>query len=241
VVALLILASFVFVRLNPFEIIAAIPQILEILGRFVPPDFATNPSGLWEGLVETVAIGIVATVFGVLISIPLGFAMARNVTPARWLYNLSRYLIVVYRSVPELIIAVLFVAAVGLGPFAGTLALAFGTAGFAAKLFADSLEEINPAPREAVSATGATELQERAAAVVPQALPMLIGTSLYVLDINIRAATILGIVGAGGIGFILIQSIRTLDFDRVTAVMIVIFVVVYAIERFSGYLRSKLI
>jgi phosphonate transport system permease protein len=240
--ALLLLAySFVFIELNPLRLLAAFVDILGVGGQLIPRDMSWFNQSIWRGIVETLAIGIAASTIGLLFSIPLAFLCARNVAPARAVYYFGRTLLVLIRAIPELIIAVLFVAAVGLGPFPGVLALSIGTIGFGTKLLADSIEEIKQGPRDAIVATGATRMQEAFTGVTPQVMPAFIGTSLYVIDINIRAATILGLVGAGGIGFPLIQATRTLDWERVGGILIVIFLIVYSIERLSGWVRKQLI
>ena len=157
------------------------------------------------------------------------------------MYWLARGWILLVRAVPELILAVVFVAALGLGPIAGTCALAIGSIGFLAKLVADSIEEIDPGPMEAVRSVGGGWWKTLFSAVIPQAMPAMVGSSLYMFDVNIRTSTILGIVGAGGVGYLLFESIRTLNFDVAGAIVIVIFVIVYAIERLSGWIRSRLV
>lgn len=141
----------------------------------------------------------------------------------------------------DLDLALLFVSAVGLGPFAGALALSIGSAGLTAKLLGDAIEAVRPSPRDSAVSTGASRLQELSTAVVPQVAPSFVATVLYVLDVNIRNSVILGIVGGGGIGFILTSTIRRLDFERTGAILIAIFVVVYGIERLAGWVRSQLI
>jgi phosphonate transport system permease protein len=138
-------------------------------------------------------------------------------------------------------VAVLFVSAIGLGPVAGAFALVVGTAGFFAKLIADAVEEVDPVPREAVFATGATRPQETFVSVIPQAMPALVGNLLYVLDINLRVSTVLGIVGGGGIGFLLFNSLRVLQWETTGAILITIFVVVYAIELLAGWVRKQIL
>ena len=240
--ALALLAySFVFIELNPLRLLGALIDIVGVGGQLIPRDMSWFNQTIWNGIVETLAIGIAASTIGLIVSIPLAFLCARNVAPAKVVYYFGRTLLVLIRAIPELIIAVLFVAAVGLGPFPGVLALSIGTIGFGTKLLADSIEEIKQGPREAIVATGATRMQEAFTGVTPQVMPAFIGTSLYVIDINIRAATILGLVGAGGIGFPLIQATRTLDWERVGGILIVIFLIVYAIERLSGWVRKQLI
>ncbi|MBX9921522.1 MAG: ABC transporter permease subunit, partial [Mycolicibacterium frederiksbergense] len=154
---------------------------------------------------------------------------------------LARGWILAVRAVPELILAVVFVAALGLGPIAGTCALAIGSVGFLAKLVADAVEEIDPGPMEAVRSVGGGWWKTLFSAVIPQSMPALVGSSLYLFDVNIRTSTVLGIVGAGGVGFLLFESIRTLNFDVAGAIVIIIFVIVYSIERLSGWIRSRLV
>ena len=240
--ALALLAySFVFVELSPLRLLGALVDIVGVGGQLIPRDMSWFNQTIWNGIVETLAIGIAASTIGLIVSIPLAFLCARNVAPAKAVYYFGRTLLVLIRALPELIIAVIFVAAVGLGPFPGVLALSIGTIGFGTKLLADSIEEIKQGPRDAIVATGATRMQEAFTGVTPQVMPAFVGTSLYVIDINIRAATVLGLVGAGGIGFPLIQATRTLDWERVGGILIVIFLIVYAIERLSGWVRKQLI
>ncbi len=229
------------VRINPLEIFTAWSAIWEEVSAFFPPDFNTARGDIVEGLSQTVAIAVVSTFLGTLLSLPLGLLAARNVSPNRLVYWATRGFLVIVRAIPELVLAILFVAAIGLGPVPGTLALTVGTLGFLAKLVADAVEEIDAGPREAVVATGATRLQETAASVVPQAFPAFVSSVLYMLDINIRASTILGIVGGGGIGFLLFNSLRVRAFETTGAILIAIFVIVYAIERFSGWVRKQLL
>lgn len=235
-----LIASVVATSVSPLDPLLAIPDIWRVLARFVPPDFG-QPGPLFDAMVETVSIGIAATAIGTVLSLPLAFSASRNIAPSRWLYLLARGTVLVTRAVPELILAVIFVAAVGLGPFAGVLALSIVTVGFMAKLLGDALEQVRQGPRDAIDATGATRMQQATAAVVPQIMPAFVGNALYMLDLNIRGSVVLGIVGAGGVGFLLVQSIRTLEFEDTAAIMLCIFVAVYAIERLSTWLRKQLI
>lgn len=237
----LLAASFVLVGLTPADLFRHFASIAEVATRLIPQDLAWLTDDVVAAMVETLAIGIASTTIGLLLSLPLALLVAYNVSPARWVYSVSRSFVVMVRAMPELIIAVLFVSAVGLGPFPGVLALSIGTVGFATKLFADAIEEIRQGPRDAVVSTGAGRLQEIFTSVVPQAMPAIVGTSVYVLDINIRASTILGIVGAGGIGFPLLQATRLLRWETVGGLMLFIFIVVYALERLSGWVRKQLL
>jgi phosphonate transport system permease protein len=228
-------------KVSPIRLLTSFGDIYTISLRLIPSNMDWWNDNVFTAMVETVAIGFAASTLGLLVSIPLAYLAARNVAPARWVYYFGRTLLVAIRALPDLIIAVLFVSAVGLGPFPGVMALSIGTVGFATKLLADSIEEVSQGPRDAIVSTGAGRLQEAATGVTPQFMPALIGTSLYILDVNMRAATILGIVGGGGIGFILIQATRTLNWELVGGILFLIFVVVYAIEMLAGWIRKQLL
>lgn len=233
--------SFVDLRINPAELVTSLDDLVAVAGRLVPPDFGLVGDQLPTAFLETLAIAAVATAIGICLSIPLGVLAAHTVSPHPTIYWLARGAIVVVRAVPELILAVVFVAAVGLGPIAGACALGLGSIGFLGKLVADALEEIKPGPLEAVRAVGGGWWKVLIAAVLPQALPSMIGSVLYLLDVNIRTSTVLGIVGAGGIGFLLFESIRTLNYEFAGAIILIIFATVYVIERISGWIRAQLV
>lgn len=237
----LVIAGFVAVQVDFFKLLFSSVDIFIFIGRMIPPDFVTAGPQIIDGMVETMAIAAVSTVLGAILSVPLGFLAAVNVSVNKLVYGFTRVLLVIIRGIPELILAIIFVAAMGLGPVPGIFALSIGTAGFLAKLLADSIEEIDPAPREAVTATGASRMQELFVSVVPQVMPALIGQLLYTFDINIRSSAILGIVGGGGIGFLLFNSMKVLAFDTTAAIILAIFVVVYAIEILAGYVRKQVI
>jgi len=207
------------------------------IAQLFPPDFETAGSELLKGMLETTAIGFIATALGLVIAIPLGILTARNIIIRRVVITVTRGILLLIRGLPELILAVIFVAAMGLGPVPGTLALTIGTATFMAKLIGDALEEVQQAPREGVSATGASRVQEFISAVLPQALPNLVSQTLYMLDVNLRSSTVLGIVGGGGIGFLLISAIRGYETQTVGAIILVIFAIVYAIELLGAFVR----
>ncbi|BBX32164.1 transporter [Mycolicibacterium mageritense DSM 44476 = CIP 104973] len=235
------LTALVVLKISPLSLFTWVGPSVEIFTRMLPPNFTALGAELFTAAAQTVAIGVVSTAIGVVLSIPVGVLAARNVTPHAAVYWAARSWILVVRAVPELILAVVFVAALGLGPVAGTCALAIGSVGFLAKLVADAVEEIDPGPMEAVRSVGGGWWNTLLSAVIPQSVPAMVGASLYLFDVNIRTSTILGIVGAGGIGYLLFESIRTLNFDVAGAIVIVIFVIVYAIERLSGWIRSRLV
>lgn len=214
-----------------------VDEIGESVARLFPPDFTTAGPELWQGIRETVAIGFIATTLGLVLSIPLGILSARNIVVRKSVFATTRLFLLVLRGLPELIVAVLFVAAMGLGPVPGTLALTLGTATFMAKLIGDALEEVSSVPREAVFATGASGVQEFFTSVVPQALPNLVSQTLYMLDVNLRSSTVLGIIGGGGIGFLLLSALRVFEEPTVGAIIIVMFVIVYAIELIGSFVR----
>ncbi len=239
--AMLVIAGFISVNVNFLDLLFSFVEIFAFTLRMFPPDFVTAWPQIVQGMVETMAIAAVSTVLGTVLSVPLGFLAAKNVSINKTVYSFSRILLVLIRGIPELILAIIFVAAIGLGPVAGIFALSIGTAGFLAKLVADSIEEIDPLPREAVRTTGATRFQELFVSVIPQVMPALIGQLLYTFDINSRSSAILGIVGGGGIGFLLFNSMKVLAFDTTAAIIIAIFVVVYAVELLAGYVRRQVI
>lgn len=245
-VALLVLvgllaASFQQLNISPLDVLFAGPALAAMLGNMWPPDFVTNIGPAIAGLAESLAIAVVSTFIGVVLSIPFAILGARTTAYHRIGAVFARYGVVAVRGVPELILAIVFVAAVGLGPLAGALALCIGTIGLSAKLMMDALEQVPRMPMQAVSSTGATHTQMVSSSVVPQVIPNIIGTVLYQLDVNLRASVILGIVGAGGIGFLLQNSVAQLQYERTAAMLTMIFAVVYGIERLSTWLRGKVI
>ena len=220
--------------------IPLMPQIVTVFGDLFPPDFTTVRSEMVTGIVESVVIAVIATGLGLLIAVPLSLLAARNIMTKRILSTVTRLVMLAFRGIPELIIAVIFVSAMGLGPVPGTLALTVVTASFSAKLFAEALEEVDAAPREAVVAVGAGKIQEFFASVVPQFMPAFTGHFLYILDVNLRSSTVLGIVGGGGIGFLLLNSMRVLEFQTTGAIVISIFAIVLAIELIGNWVRQLL-
>lgn len=207
------------------------------LGLFWPPGDAGMLDRLLLALVETVQIGLAATFLGALLAVPVGTLAARNISGNRAVHGAFRGFVLVVRGLPELIVAIVFVVVIGLGPVAGVLALALGSVGLLGKLVADSLEEVDAGPLEAMSALGSSRTQRYFTAVLPQAAPALIGGLLYQLDVNIRSATLLGLVGAGGVGFYLLQATQTREYEVITLITLMTFTVVFALELVSMLLR----
>ena len=222
------------------EFVNGIPNLGDILGRMVPPNFDILPR-LVTPTVETLQISIWGTTLAVIFTIPFGLAAARNIAPHPVVYNASRFILNASRSISEVIFALVFVAAVGLGPFPGVLALAFHSVGMLGKFLADSIENIDNGPVEALVATGASKWQVIVYAIVPQILPEFVTLCLYRWELNFRSATILGIVGAGGIGFELITSMRLFQYQDMTTILLVVLAMVTVVDYISAIIRSKII
>ncbi|MHA1527511.1 MAG: phosphonate ABC transporter, permease protein PhnE [Alphaproteobacteria bacterium] len=204
---------------------------------FLSPDFSSRWVDISQGLVESLTMSVTSTVVGVLISVPIGIGAARNLAPLP-VYLVCRAIIAMSRALQEIIVAILFVAMFGFGPFAGFLTLSFATIGFLAKLLAEDIEDIDEAQAEAVRSTGASWVQLVNYAVQPQVMPRLIGLSLYRLDINFRESAVIGIVGAGGIGATLNTAIDRYEYDSAGAILLIIIAIVMVAEYSSSHVRK---
>lgn len=218
---------------------AGIPRLANWAARAWPPDLSEVGTLLIRAG-ETVAMGTVGTSFGALLAIPLCLLAARNLSPAWWAYAAARAALNGLRGIDSFIFALIFVAAVGLGPFAGVLGLAAHVAGSIAKLWSETLETVEPGPIEAVTMSGASRLRIIRFAVLPDAAPGLTSIALYMWEFSVRASTILGVVGAGGIGQELKNSVDLLQFDRVFTIIVIILVMVTAIDATSAWLRRRI-
>ncbi len=235
----LFIASWYTAEVSPQTFWEGIPRLGSWLERMFPPDFSEFPTFLiatWE----TLAIAIVGTGIAIIIALPLALITARNLTPFPAIAPMLRMILNLLRGIDTAIFALFFVSVVGLGPFAGVLGVAFHTTGSMAKLYAEALETIPMKPIEAVKATGADSLRIFAFAVLPEALPGLASISLYLWEFNVRSSVILGIVGAGGIGYELLVSLKLLDFGRLSTILILILLMVSLIDGASAYLRKQL-
>lgn len=226
-------------EMNPLLLIRDASNMATFAADFFPPDFSDWRLFLGE-MVITVHIGLWGTLLAIVCAIPLGILSSENIVPW-WINQPVRRVMDAFRSFNEMVFAMLFVVAVGLGPFAGVLALWISTTGVLAKLFSEAVEAIDPGPVEGVRATGASALQEVIFGVIPQVLPLWISYSLYRFESNVRSATVVGMVGAGGIGVILWEAIRGFQFGRTCAVLLVIIVVVTLIDILSQRLRKLFI
>lgn len=226
-------------QLSPTELANGVPQILDFLSRTWPPDWRILDR-LWGPALETIQIAVWGTLLGVVLAVPVSFLAARNLQGPRWLYLVTRQGLNVTRSVNELILALVFVSAVGLGPFPGVLALAVHGAGMLGKFFAEAIEEIDQGPLEALRATGARPLQVIVFGVLPQVVTAWIAVVLYRFEVNLRSATVLGMVGAGGLGFELVGSLKLFKYSETATCIIVITVMVVAADFVSSQLRRAI-
>lgn len=211
---------------------------MRLLSQFLQPDFASRWPAIRTGIVESLLMTVVATVVGVALAIPVALGAAANLTHPL-VFNACRAVLTVLRSFPEVVIAIVFVVMMGFGAFAGLLTLVVATIAFIGKLLGEAIEEVDPAQIEAIRATGANWWQLVRYAVVPQVMPRFVGISVYRFDINFRESTILGIVGAGGIGATLSTSVQRYDFDTSAAVLILIIGIVLVLDYLSGWVRAR--
>jgi len=218
--------------------VAGIAKGLEFLTYMFPPDWSAFPEMIMPAF-QSIILALLGTLLGTFFSLFFGLAAASNIS-YRWLRNTSRFVIGAERSLPEIIILLILIAALGLGPFPGVIALALGCIGMLGKLFADAIEEIDTATLESIEAVGANKLQVIAFGVIPQLVPTVIANAIFRFEINIRLSVVLGAVGAGGIGYELYHSFAVLEYQRACSALIVILTMVFLTERLSDYLRKKI-
>ncbi|WP_082942855.1 phosphonate ABC transporter, permease protein PhnE [Mycobacterium sp. 852002-40037_SCH5390672] len=217
-----------------------VPAVFSLIGEMWPPDFSR--AGSWLApLLDTMAMSVAGTFIAIVLSFPLGLAAARNTTPHPLVYHLARTMLNGLRAIPELIMGIVFVAAVGFGALPGVLALGLHSVGMVGKFYAEAIEHVSPAPVEAARAVGARPAQVIAHGFLPQVLPQLADVSIYRWEYNFRASTVLGLVGAGGIGFQLMAALRVLEYRQVCAIMLVILATVTVVDSLSGWLRSRFV
>jgi phosphonate transport system permease protein len=232
-------ASWKGADMRPGDLFRDAGNMAEYARSFFPPNFRDWRIYVDEMLI-TLQIAVWGTALAVLFAIPCGLLCSSNIVPW-WVYQPMRRLMDAARAINEMVFAMLFVVAVGLGPFAGVLALFIHTTGILAKLFSEAVEAIDPQPVEGIRATGATALEEIVFGVIPQVLPLWISYSLYRFESNVRSATVVGMVGAGGIGVVLWEIIRGFYYAETCAVMLLIVVTVSLIDLLSARIRKTLI
>lgn len=227
-------------NVNLAELVKGVPAIAELLRQMFPPDWAYGLT-LGKAVIETLQIGIIATIVAAALALPLAFLAAKNVSPHPVLYYPVRMVLTLFRGVSELIWALLFVVAVGLGPFAGVIALVIFCVGVIGKLLAEAIEAVDPGPLEAMTAAGASRWKVFLYGAWPQVMPLYLSYCLYYWDHNTRSAVVLGFVGAGGVGYTLFFNISTYYFEKAMMAMIVLIVMIVIIDRICLYLRKKVI
>lgn len=215
------------------------PALLQLASEMWPPDFERWRFWL-KPLADTLAMSIAGTALAVVLSMPLALAAAPNTAPHPLILRITRTTLSALRSIPEIIFGVIFVAAVGFGALPGVLALAMHSTGMVAKFFAEAIEHVDPRPMEAAQAAGASRFQIITHAVLPQVLPQLVDVTIYRWEYHFRASAVLGIVGAGGIGFELMAALRLIRYDQVFAILLTILACVIIVDSLGAWLRRSL-
>ena len=216
-----------------------LPALGQLFSEMVPPDFSRWQHWI-KPLIDTLAMSVAGTALAVVISLPLALFAAPNTAPNAIVYQAARIVLAALRSVPEIIMGIIFVAAVGFGALPGVLALALHSVGMVGKFYAEAIEHVDPRPLEAARAAGASPFQVITHAVMPQVLPQLADITIYRWEYHFRASAVLGIVGAGGIGFELIAALRIIRYDQVSAILITILLCVILVDGIGARLRKAL-
>lgn len=238
-VAAIVLSAWLSGLFDAARFADAWPAVVQLSREMFPPDFSRWPKWL-RPVLDTLAMSVAGTALAVMLSLPLALLSARNTSPHAAVYRGARLILNLLRSVPELIMGIIFVAMVGFGALPGVLALGLHSVGMVGKFFAESIEHVDEKPIEAARAAGATPFQIIRYAILPQVMPQLADTTLYRWEYNFRASTVLGAVGAGGIGFELIAALRILDYAQVSAILICILACVTAVDGLGAGLRKAL-
>jgi phosphonate transport system permease protein len=215
-----------------------VPRAGDMIARMFPPDFSRSQL-LIDGIIESLQMAFAASFIGMILAIPLGLCGASNMVP-KPVYMVARSIIVLSRTFHEVIVAIFFVKIVGFGPLAGLLTLIVASVSFISKMIAEDIENMSMGQVEAIRATGASFLKLLIYAVQPQILPRYLGVCIYRLDANIRHSTVVGIVGAGGIGMVLTATFKRYDYDFSLAILLTIITLVFIGEIFSNWVRGKL-
>lgn len=213
----------------------------DFLSEAIPPDLSWGVLGpSLSGALTTLWIGLLGTTLSIPAALLLALLAARGTAPGPVVYQAARALLSFLRAVPEVVFALIFVTAVGLGPFPGVLALVFHNVGVMGKLWAETIEDADPGPPTALRSAGAGRLQVAAHALLPSVTPQMVGLLLYRFDVNVRSSLVLGLVGAGGIGFLINQSIQLFRFDEMLTHILVVLVLIVAVDQLSALVRRRL-
>ncbi len=221
--------------------LGSLADVLESISEFVGIDWGLVPN-LWEPAIETIMVATLGTLLGVIVCVPAIWFGALNITPyAPITYPLARLMMTLSRSIHEIVWALFFVAAVGLGALAGVLAIAVRSVGFIAKMSAEAIEDLDPKPVEAIRAVGGSDFQVFIYAILPQVLPAMISVIIFEWEINIRRSSVLGLVGAGGLGLVFFRQLNTFNHPGVSTVILAILVLILFGEFVSYYVRKAII
>lgn len=234
------LTALLTLDVDPSRIAEGLARAGDFFAGWLRPDFVTRWVDIRAGLLESLAMTVVATATGLVLSVPFGLGAARNLAPGP-LYLVCRAVLATLRAFHEILVAILLVAMFGFGPFAGAATLVLATIGFLGKLLAEAVEEIDPEPLDALKTTGASWSARVVYGVAPQVMPRLLGLALYRLDINFRESAVIGLVGAGGIGATLTTAFSRYEFESVSAILILIIGMVFVAEVVSSRLRRRLL
>ena len=236
----LLLGSSVLTGVKWSEFFGNLNQFFALIGKMAHPDWQ-----YWQiviqPVIQTLQMAIVGTVLGTLVAIPFSIVAARNIVKNTFFRGIIRFILNLIRTLPDLLLAALFVAIVGIGPSAGVWTLAVFSFGMISKLFYEAIETIDEGPLEALKAAGANQLQVVVFAVIPQVLNNFISYFLYTFEINVRASTVLGYLGAGGIGMLLQQSLDSFSYNQTAVIIIATLLIVLVIDGLSNYVREKLV
>ncbi|WP_448163808.1 phosphonate ABC transporter, permease protein PhnE [Bacillus cereus] len=236
---LLLWGSSIQVDASFSKLVDGFPNIMDLLKEMVPPDWSYFQV-ITTAMLDTIRMAIIGTTLGAILAIPLALFAASNVFTSTFLYSPARLILNFIRTIPDLLLAAIFVAIFGIGPLPGILALTFFSIGLVAKLLYESIESIDPGPLEAMTAVGANKVQWIVYGVIPQVKAHFVSYVLYTFEVNVRAAAVLGLVGAGGIGLYYDRTLGFLQYQQTASIIIYTLVVVLVIDYVSTLLREKL-
>ena len=241
VLVVLHLIAFQATDFRPEKLVSGATGMWNFLSEAIPPDLSGDVvrAGL-EGALTTLWIGLLGTTVSVPFALLLAVFAARTTAPNAFVYQVARGILSFFRAVPDIVFALIFVTAVGLGPFAGVLALICHNTGVMGKLWSEAMEDVDPGPEQALRTAGASRWQVVANATIPGVLPQLTGLLLYRFDVNVRSSLVLGLVGAGGIGLLINKSIKTFQFDEMMTYLIIILIVIVLVDLASAWIRKRL-
>lgn len=239
VIVALIAVSIISLNVDFTELAENADEMVAFLSRFLKPDFSYFPA-IVKPLIDTLKMSLYGTFLGVMVALPMAFLGSTVFTDNNIVTSIARFIMGVIRTVPSLLLAAILVAIFGIGEFTGVLSIAIFTFGMNSQLFYQAIDTIDRGPVEAQESVGANKIKVAFYAILPQISKQIASYSLYAFEVNIRASTVLGYVGAGGIGTMLNTSLGFFRYDRVALIILVIFVVVFVVDAISGYLRREL-